>query len=551
MYPYKLYMFICEDDITDWVDTQKGLLITRRKMNMATFNLKMVTKHMYVCLTGYNGILSTFFEKMLPVITNCRNITVLIIESDVVHLKKEWLDNHKIWSVYTWNKPFYHIKLNGLPIGLNKNRQLGSLQSWLLVNPTVHNENVIMTKSKLLCLNCSLETNNQRGDLKALVEKEWKGFCDVLPFIPPKRSYIIPSYIEGELMIKESDPKCYDLWKPYKYILSPPGAGIDCHRTWEAIICNVVPIVLSSTLDSLFVDLPVLIVKKWEDINEKMLLENYTIIQNMKKSGEYNMDKIKMKYWIQDIQKTVNILPNIYFITYGDKKYKESKERLIREIKESNMFDVIKAYGPNDLPRQKSDDYNNVLSRPRGGGYWLWKPHVLHEQFKKMKDGDYLLYLDAGCKFNKYGINRFYEYMDLLASSNYGVLSFQMHDQLEKYWTTREIFEHFGLDPDGKEANAGQFVGGVFMIKKNKHSSAYVEKLYQNSINHPYLYTDDHNKNGRQNPWFKDNRHDQSMTSLLMKTHGTVVIPTDESFKVPFGTGISLDYPFWAARIRK
>jgi hypothetical protein len=34
--------------------------------------------------------------------------------------------------------------------------------------------------------------------------------------------------------------------KEYKYIISPPGNGIDCHRNWEAIYCGCIPIVLES-----------------------------------------------------------------------------------------------------------------------------------------------------------------------------------------------------------------------------------------------------------------------------------------------------------------
>ena len=47
----------------------------------------------------------------------------------------------------------------------------------------------------------------------------------------------------------------------YEFVLSPPGVGIDCHRTWEILFFGGIPIVESSSLDSLFDDLPVVIVK--------------------------------------------------------------------------------------------------------------------------------------------------------------------------------------------------------------------------------------------------------------------------------------------------
>ena len=52
----------------------------------------------------------------------------------------------------------------------------------------------------------------------------------------------------------------------YKFILSPPGAGIDCHRTWEALYCGTIPIVISSSINELYEDLPVLTVSSWDVI---------------------------------------------------------------------------------------------------------------------------------------------------------------------------------------------------------------------------------------------------------------------------------------------
>lgn len=83
-------------------------------------------------------------------------------------------------------------------------------------------------------------------------------------------------------------------WKnmiKYKYVISPVGNGLDCHRTWEAIILGCIPIVKRSELSTLYDGLPVLIVDKWSDINQK-LLDNF--------NPDYSkIEKIYMKYWIK------------------------------------------------------------------------------------------------------------------------------------------------------------------------------------------------------------------------------------------------------------
>jgi hypothetical protein len=53
----------------------------------------------------------------------------------------------------------------------------------------------------------------------------------------------------------------------YLFIASPPGNGVDCHRTWEALYLRSVPIVLRSTLTDHFygLGLPLLVVDSYGD----------------------------------------------------------------------------------------------------------------------------------------------------------------------------------------------------------------------------------------------------------------------------------------------
>lgn len=50
------------------------------------------------------------------------------------------------------------------------------------------------------------------------------------------------------------------------FVISPPGNGLDCHRTWEAIYLGCVPVVLRSSLSEEFTtNLPILVVDDWSD----------------------------------------------------------------------------------------------------------------------------------------------------------------------------------------------------------------------------------------------------------------------------------------------
>ena len=88
-----------------------------------------------------------------------------------------------------------------------------------------------------------------------------------------------------------------DVWKQqskYSFVISPFGLGIDCHRTWEALVLGCIPIVKRSPICVVFDDLPVLIVDEWRDLNASLL--NKTLDDFSKK--KFNMNKLTLRYWM-------------------------------------------------------------------------------------------------------------------------------------------------------------------------------------------------------------------------------------------------------------
>ena len=57
----------------------------------------------------------------------------------------------------------------------------------------------------------------------------------------------------------------------YAFEICPRGAGLDCHRTWEALLLRTIPIVRTSTLDPLYEGLPVVIISDWEEITAEAM----------------------------------------------------------------------------------------------------------------------------------------------------------------------------------------------------------------------------------------------------------------------------------------
>ena len=84
----------------------------------------------------------------------------------------------------------------------------------------------------------------------------------------------------------------------YAFVVSPPGKGYDCHRTWEALCLGCIPILISSPLDNMFEDLPVLIVSSWADLTQELLDNTIAEFRNR----EFKMEKLMLKYWMDRVQ---------------------------------------------------------------------------------------------------------------------------------------------------------------------------------------------------------------------------------------------------------
>lgn len=106
-----------------------------------------------------------------------------------------------------------------------------------------------------------------------------------------------------ENVFLEKKTKRDETWKlcsQYKYIISPHGNGLDCHRTYEAMCLGCIPVVRSSSLDLLYKDMPIIILDKWDDFSIEELAKRSDDINKMSK------EKIHLKYWIDTINNFSN-----------------------------------------------------------------------------------------------------------------------------------------------------------------------------------------------------------------------------------------------------
>lgn len=236
----------------------------------------------------------------------------------------------------------------------------------------------------------------------------------------------------------------------------------------------------------------------------------------------------------------------IHLISYGNDKFKNSKQRIYNEAINSKWFDSVNVYGPEILDASFKSKFEHVLKQPRGGGYWIWKSYIIKKKLDEINDNDILIYIDAGCTINTKGKQRFDEYINMLNSSDEGIISFQM-PHIEKHYTTKEVFDYFNVGLDSKIANSGQIIGGIRIMKKNNKLINKIALESKTLYDNPLLFTD--NYNNKQAKFFIDHRHEQSIMSVIRKM-GNPILLKDETWFNPFGNEESLKYPFWATRKR-
>ena len=83
------------------------------------------------------------------------------------------------------------------------------------------------------------------------------------------------------------------------FVISPPGNGADCHRTWEAIALGAVPVVKRGTLAKSLVNyLPIHEVDNWEEFLALTDSELNNLFYQYKKSP---ITRSSMGYWISRI----------------------------------------------------------------------------------------------------------------------------------------------------------------------------------------------------------------------------------------------------------
>jgi hypothetical protein len=213
----------------------------------------------------YTHFLDFFFAEIFP----CLGIKFVLISHNSDHgvsgKYSPFLASGKITEWYGQNVEFEHERLFSLPIGIaNSQWSHGNLD----LLDRIRNENNV--KTIFVYKNFNVTPYGNRIAINAITN------ANGISMSPnkPQEDYL------------------RDISKSV-FCICPPGNGIDCHRVWECLYLNCIPVVHDHIHYRQFQDLPILLIKDWQTLTIPFLKEQAFIMSEK----EYHYEKLDMSYW--------------------------------------------------------------------------------------------------------------------------------------------------------------------------------------------------------------------------------------------------------------
>lgn len=255
---------------------------THRNWSMSPYDridaINKARKHFYKIQEGdtlfveNNLVLDFFIEELIDHI-HCNIILITACDATVPeqlpHHEKlvRLMEKGKIIHLFGRNLNLSNLPENAtqLPIGIcfpnrplqfkNKryrprwcNNHLQNIQENLL--PTTYRRRRILWDAMKVIEYCPIEGGQNRSEVLAILQKN-----DVVD--------VVEERIPWDLFLSAKAQRAFEV--------SPPGQGVDCYRTWEALAIGCIVIVPSTYLDPLFEDLPVVKIKDWSEVTRENL----------------------------------------------------------------------------------------------------------------------------------------------------------------------------------------------------------------------------------------------------------------------------------------
>ena len=203
-------------------------------------------------------------------------------------------------------------------------------------------------------------------------------------------------------------------------------------------------------------------------------------------------------------------------VNYADKTYNHAQQLNSKSGLGIGDFDEVRSFSPKAIDKEFYEENRELLQEFRGNGYWLWKPYFLLKVLNEVDEGDFVFYCDAGAVF----VNSIDYLIECSLKLKQDMLTFEI-PYVEKEWTKRDAFVLMDCDTETYTETL-QRCSGFVLCRKSNESVAFVEEWLEYQKDRR-IVSDDENIMGIENyTGFQENRHDQTVLSLLSKKYELV-----------------------------
>lgn len=231
-----------------------------------------------------------------------------------------------------------------------------------------------------------------------------------------------------------------------------------------------------------------------------------------------NLDESTM--WLPEWEVFDPEKKKVRLVTYADDKYKEGQALINQMNIYLKEFDEVVNWDRSYLETFTEFYKKNkkLLDQKRGAGYWAWKPYVILEELKKMREGEYLMYLDSGDIFFSGIRKHIIESLD-----KHPILLLDGGNQ-NSFWTKQYCFDSMRCNFN-EFYSAKQIEAGVIIVRNCGLSRSIIERWMEYCTDEKIINDD----LGNERPEFIEHRHDQSILTNLMVLYNIPV--TDKTRK--------------------
>lgn len=206
------------------------------------------------------------------------------------------------------------------------------------------------------------------------------------------------------------------------------------------------------------------------------------------------------------------------FLTYDDDSHGKYRDMLLASVAKYGSQFERRVFHKSELNPIFVEQQKAILSLPRGGGYWLWKPYIIQQTLDTMADGDILFYLDSRnvflCDFTELYAPVLTGDTDILVWKNKpNETTWYMRN-----WCKMDVIQKYGVYSQVFEQNAPDCWAGAIVLRKTAATVAMIDEWLRMCTCAEDI-TDSPSHLFPNSTEFHEHRHDQSLLSIVLLKH--------------------------------